>query len=185
MHIFYPIFDYTDFLNLFKIPLIFKDKSIIKIINELIKIYDNKLKETSLTNIISINHLGFKLLHHLTKDKEINIQYAKNLQKIEQIMPTLKYIEQNWNKNISTATLAKLVYLSPSHFVKIFRETMNVPPLKYQMHKRIQNAINLLRGSKHNISEIAIEVGFEDQFYFSRKFKTITGISPLQYRQNK
>ncbi len=153
--------------------------------NELIDLYENQDSTSLFMDLVSTKYLGFKLLRYLIKDAEVDENYALDIQKTDRLLPALKYIDRNWNKHISTDTLAKLVYLTPSHFIKIFRETMKVPPLKYQMHKRIQNAMYLLKSSKKNITEIAVETGFEDQFYFSRQFKAIAGVSPLKYRKDK
>jgi len=51
--------------------------------------------------------------------------------------------------------------------------------------KIVSEAIVLLKGSKKTIGEIAWQLGYEDQYYFSRMFKRLTGNSPRQFRKEK
>ena len=49
---------------------------------------------------------------------------------------------------------------------------------------RIEQSKLLLKNTDSSIVEIAMEVGFEDQSYFSKVFKNLTKMTPKQYRQN-
>lgn len=55
--------------------------------------------------------------------------------------------------------------------------------MQYIINKRIFNAEVLLYNSGYNISEIAQIVGYDNPLYFSRIFKKIKGVSPMQYRK--
>ena len=55
---------------------------------------------------------------------------------------------------------------------------------QYKNHIKVQKAIDLFKIENMNITEVAQRVGFENQFYFSRVFKNITGNSPTQYIKN-
>ena len=50
---------------------------------------------------------------------------------------------------------------------------------------RIQRACQLLRHSQLPVGAVAVSVGFEDPFYFSRTFRRETGVSPTEYRESK
>lgn len=54
---------------------------------------------------------------------------------------------------------------------------------KYLNNIRIRKAKELLRTTDLQIQEIADQVGYFDSKYFSRQFKTATGMTPAQYRQ--
>jgi AraC-like DNA-binding protein len=54
-------------------------------------------------------------------------------------------------------------------------------PIDYLTEYRINEACNLLRSSNLSIAEVAISVGFFDQFYFSRVFKKAVGMPPSKY----
>ena len=94
------------------------------------------------------------------------------------------YIKKHYAETITLDTLCSLVNLSPSYIIRLFRQYTSVAPMAYVALIRIEKAKELLAESPLSISEIALMVGFQDSFYFSRKFKQITGITPRQYRRN-
>ena len=75
---------------------------------------------------------------------------------------------------------------SPNHFRKLFREQCGCSPIRYFNQLRIQLAKKRILRNKAtmSISEIASLCGFEDPYYFSRLFKQLEGISPMQYYNN-
>ena len=54
-------------------------------------------------------------------------------------------------------------------------------PIDYLTDYRISEACYLLKNSNLSIAEIAVSVGFFDQFYFSRVFKKVKGVPPSRY----
>jgi len=54
-----------------------------------------------------------------------------------------------------------------------------------RQRRRIERAQFRLHDTAAGVAEIAAELGFCDQFHFSRVFRAITGCSPLQYRKNR
>ena len=59
-----------------------------------------------------------------------------------------------------------------------------MPPSKYVTHLRLQQACRLLTGSDMLVGQIARAVGYDDELYFSRRFREVTGVSPTQFRRN-
>ncbi len=182
IHIFYPIFDYMDFLNFFNVSYVVRNHDIYEIVGNLITLYNNS--KYIIKDIIKVKSLGFQLLDKLTDIFDLNYDNISNLNNMERLLPVVQYIDINWNKKIKLLTLSNLINVSENHFIKIFKDTLNVSPIKYQLGKKIKEAMKLLEGSKYNIAQIADLTGFEDQFYFSRQFKKHIGSSPMKYRKS-
>ena len=74
----------------------------------------------------------------------------------------------------------------PISFVRIvFKNELNTTSVKYINHTRIINACRLLLCSEKTIGEISEEVGFKDQYYFTRVFNLFLKMTPTQYRKNR
>ena len=93
----------------------------------------------------------------------------------------LGYLTDNLAKNISLDELSSLTGLSSYHFLRVFRDTMGLPPHAYQTQLRINRAKKLLADGK-DIVQVAYDTGFTDQSHFSNKFKQLVGATPRQYK---
>ena len=60
-----------------------------------------------------------------------------------------------------------------------------MPPHQYLLERKIEIAGILLKESAKPVKLIAAEIGFPDEYYFSRLFKKRTGVSPSDYRGNR
>ena len=92
------------------------------------------------------------------------------------------YIRQHYAEKISLDSIAKMVYLSPTYFSRVFKKETGATFNSFLNEVRIEKSKALLRNNDLKMVDIALMVGFESQSYFTKVFKKITGISPLQYR---
>ncbi len=97
------------------------------------------------------------------------------------VLNAIKYIQFNYSHDISIDDVAKSVGVSRSHLYRVFMSNVGKSPIDYLTEYRVNEACNLLRSSKLSIAEVAISVGFFDQFYFSRVFKKAMGVPPSKY----
>jgi AraC-like DNA-binding protein len=72
--------------------------------------------------------------------------------------------------------------LTHEQFRKKFSAAMGVPPAHYRLARRIDRAAARLRVDDSPLKQIAVELGFCDEFHFSKLFKRRTGLSPSAYR---
>lgn len=79
--------------------------------------------------------------------------------------------------------LARRCGLSESRFAHVFREQTGTTPQRMLESNRLRVAAQLLRDTRLNVREIADEVGYEDAFYFSRRFRAHHGTAPTAYRK--
>jgi len=73
--------------------------------------------------------------------------------------------------------------MSRSNLMRVFRKATGQTPIEYLLRLRIQKAMELLRNSSLSITEIALEVGFNDSNYFTRQFRRVLGETPRSFRR--
>jgi len=74
--------------------------------------------------------------------------------------------------------LAEISGVSEAHFARSFKRAFGLPPHRYLLTRRIEQAAALLRDSDLSITEIAFATGWESLGTFGRIFRDITGHSP-------
>ncbi len=95
----------------------------------------------------------------------------------------LGYLENSLQRSVSLTELTDLTAMSVSTLNRTFKKATGFSPIEYHLRIRIKKAGELLCGSNFSITEIAGRTGFDDSNYFSRQFKKITGITPLDFRK--
>jgi len=102
----------------------------------------------------------------------------------EPIRKAMLYIDLNLANPISTKEIAADQFLSPNYLSTRFHEETGKTISDFILEKRVKMACKLLRESKRSVQEVAMSVGISDASYFSKQFKKIMGVSPLQYQKN-
>ncbi len=108
-------------------------------------------------------------------------QFGNN-DKRDKFLPVLDYINVNLDKSLSLGELAEVMGYNKRYFGNLFKEVFTVSPIQYVTNRKMSVACRLLADSNLTIQEIAYQLGFESEFYFSRMFKIKTGKSPKEYR---
>ncbi|ABX41158.1 response regulator [Lachnoclostridium phytofermentans] len=96
-----------------------------------------------------------------------------------------KYLEEHYNQDIMLTDLAARTGFSTNYFSQIFKEKMGKTFAQFRTEIRIHKAMELLNWSGKNITDIAMEVGYNDSTYFIRVFKEITGQTPSEYKKKR
>ncbi len=91
-----------------------------------------------------------------------------------------KYVEDNFDKDISVHTAAKFVGRSTSFVTHKFREIYKKTFHEFLCDKRIEHAKELLR--KYSIEETYQKCGYCNRYHFSKIFKKLTGKTPGEYQ---
>ncbi len=127
--------------------------------------------------------LSVHLLQNYTAWKQAVKRYAEGLaqSKLQQV---LDYIHSYLDQNLSLNELAALVYISPYHFARLFKQSTGMPPLQYVNKCRIEKAKQLLTKEELSILEITHQVGFQSQSYFTTLFRRSLGVTPTSYRNS-
>ena len=121
-----------------------------------------------------------KVLEKLT-DRIYQTGNGKNYQRLKK---ALDFIETHYGEPLNVNRVAKEVYLSSSRLSHIIKNELDITLVDYILKIRIDKAKGLLRERELPISQIALEVGFPDQSYFTKVFKKVENCTPKVFRQN-
>ncbi|GAK14090.1 helix-turn-helix domain-containing protein [Geomicrobium sp. JCM 19039] len=96
-----------------------------------------------------------------------------------------QYIDQYFSTSLTRTQLAQKAGLNRDYFSRVFKERYAQSPISYLNHVRLTHAKRLLVQNRATIREVALKVGYNDEFYFSRQFKQLTGYSPNHYMKTR
>lgn len=123
-------------------------------------------------------------LHNLLVEIYLENKRAATESSHAMINGLMEEIQANPGKWWTVEEMAGLCSLSVNQFIRVFRKHTGLTPKKYIDGFKIKIASELLKSSNEAVSQIAEDLGFEDPFHFSRRFKEITGVSPKNFRRN-
>lgn len=115
-------------------------------------------------------------INNLSRDKKVS---ANSI-----LEPAIEYIFNNKDTNATLEHMAKLCYISPSYFSRLFLSEMGENFSIYKSRLKIEWAKKLLETTEMTISQIAIDLGFNDDGYFIKVFKKFEGVTPAIYRKH-
>ncbi len=135
------------------------------------------LQSLSLCKILTIlsNEVIYKILTDSDTDNILTTP--------KKLRHCIDYISRNYASNITLDELAKYSNVSKQQLIRYFKSTLNTTPMQYITEYKITHAKKMLfYHSELTINEIALELGFDNQHYFSKVFKKTTGETPSEYR---
>lgn len=95
------------------------------------------------------------------------------------------YLQENYQQEVSFQELGEKFGFTPEYLGKIFKKYSGETPSKYLTKLRMNEAKRLLLGNPDmEIQMVGELVGYKDGFYFSRAFKSYTGIQPSEFRNH-
>jgi two-component system response regulator YesN len=95
----------------------------------------------------------------------------------------LKYVEENYDRDISLSEAARVALITPNYLSRIFKEEMDINFTDWLNQLRVDKAKDLLMRTNLKTYEVAEKVGYRDYKYFSGVFKKITGSPPKEFKQ--
>lgn len=103
----------------------------------------------------------------------------------QQITRIVRYMYQNLYKNISLEDITEEFQISRSYLSTIFQKATGRAPMEFYIHLKMKKACKLLRSTELYIYEVGEYLGYQDQYYFSRIFRKVMGVSPKEYRKGE
>lgn len=101
----------------------------------------------------------------------------------ESLQKICKYIQHNFTEELALQQIADMFFLNPSYLSNLFKKELGVTYSNYLAKIRLDYACNLLKKSDLPITQVAVESGFANYFYFARVFKKYKDLTPSQYRE--
>ena len=98
------------------------------------------------------------------------------------IMSIVRHINASYSEDLDVEALAKMAYLTRSHFTRKFKAITGFSPARYINDLRLNHAKELLSNSKLSVTEISIRCGFSSSNYFGDVFRKYYGVSPREWR---
>lgn len=96
-----------------------------------------------------------------------------------------QYIEKHFTEPaIALEVVAQTLQVSPVYLSRMIKQELGMSFVSLVTNMRIKKAIQLLNSTDLPIVEIAEQVGYDTQHYFSTTFKKAMGVSPINYRKN-
>lgn len=94
----------------------------------------------------------------------------------------LQYIQQNY-QTVTLSSLAKTFHFSETYLSKQIRKNLNQNFTDVLRTLKMNHAMEYLMNTSMKISEIAEKVGYDSVDHFSRTFRKVYGVSPLEYKK--
>lgn len=116
---------------------------------------------------------------------QLSLRYYDEIPTHSSIQTSIDYITEHHMENLSIQQVAGVVNFSPTYFCRLFKKETGHSFVSYLTFVRIQRSVRLLRHTNYTIEQIAFDLGFNTQSYFSTIFKKVVGLSPSEYRATK
>nr|WP_294572799.1 response regulator [uncultured Romboutsia sp.] len=99
------------------------------------------------------------------------------------IIKLLDHIEQNYQKDLNLKEISDILNINSIYLGQLFQKEIGILFSDYINNFRINKAKDLLSNTSLKASEIGELVGYSNKNYFYRKFKSIVGITPSEWRK--
>jgi AraC-like DNA-binding protein len=99
------------------------------------------------------------------------------------LLPTLKFMQQEFHKNPTLEDIARKAHLSPFHFHRRFTDLIGQTPKHFLLGNQIHEAKRALASRRRELAQIATDCGFAHQSHFTSRFKQATGLTPTRWRR--
>lgn len=171
----------ADFFQLSKRCMRFKGEAKLQIKNLLMELAEE-------ANVLQRLTLLTKILHVLsqTKDYDLltgagytNTYHLKDNDRMDII---LKYIFNNFSKEILLEDVADMIHMNKQSFCRYFKNRTQKTFVEFVNEVRIGHACKLLNQEEYRVSNLAYDCGFNSLSNFNKFFKKIKGSTPREYR---
>lgn len=134
----------------------------------------------TLGNFIYISQVLSLILAETYSREKVNTTLEQN----KHVTNVIRYMSKHLEENLSLEDIVEESGLSKSYLNAIFQKYTQHAPMDFFINLKMKRACRLLRITDSYIYEVAQQLGYSDQYYFSRIFKKVVGMSPREYKHN-
>ncbi len=129
------------------------------------------------------NALCVHLIQRYSTSKQQVPTYSGGLPR-HKLRRAIAYINEHLEKNLTITEIAETVGMSPYHFARAFKQSTGIPPHRYLVERRIEQAKILLNQTDLSVAQIATRVGFATPSHFTTVFRKHLKTTPNAYRRS-
>ena len=132
----------------------------------------------------------FKILQVLAKSKEYEVLNAAGVTLIiqnqdeDRINKVYDYVKDNYQSAMSLEEISRVALMTPPAFCRYFKKYTQKTFTQFVNEFRVRQAIRLIGKGNRSITEIGVEVGFNNFSHFNKQFKRVTGVTPSKYKKS-
>ena len=150
------------------------------LIAALARAFSDKSAQNECRTLACVYELFSQLLDGHYHEVPDSASFRRDLDFIKKVA---RYLDLNYEKEISTARISEELFMSMSQFCHKFRRHFGCSFSNYLCKYRVIRAAERFRDSQLSVADIAAAVGFKDYCYFSRSFKKYIGQTPAVFFQ--
>jgi len=168
-----------------RIPFVFRGENWVQeqltgLLGAMLEEYTRAEEAQQPQNELKLSGYIYQLLYTLAHAANTYVPHAYTDERITKI---IQYINENYNRITDIDQIAEHFFISKYHLCRYFRKNLGVSLVEYLNTVKVTQACSLLRQGVSNMSQIAMECGFNSSSYFCKVFKKERGISPTEYRK--
>ena len=164
------------------------EPSVFSRISERLNVFDEILNTLADDyNIENLRYMSGLLTFFLSSMRYINLYRKYSSEKIDAtniVEASKHFMQENLSRRLSLKQLSDYIGYSIPRISAMFKQQTGASPIAYYNNLKIKEACRLLETTDLKIVQISRRLGIADQYYFSRLFSEIKGVSPKAYRQS-
>lgn len=129
-----------------------------------------------------LTEIWYQMISHV--EGQIPFPTEGDVRRQERILRMLLFVQNHYGENLRLDEIAASADVSETECCRSFQKIVRMTPTQYLNNYRVSKAMEMLRTTERNVTEIAFAVGFNDANYFIRCFKKNTGMTPNRYRKS-
>ncbi|MBU3630590.1 AraC family transcriptional regulator [Polynucleobacter sp. AP-Melu-500A-A1] len=129
--------------------------------------------------------IGYAMESYSTEITRLLNTQTNQSSQTESFKRVIQFIDKNMSSNLTLESVAHSTFLSPNYISQLLKQKTGLAFVGWLTMKRMEKAQELLLMTDNRISDIANEVGFADEGYFTRRFKQKFNFSPSEFRAQR